>query len=110
MSIKVFDEKGQELNVENLDFNVGALHKQENGTYIYKPFTEQMLIQRQIEQKKSLLDETNELAIKYADGELTDEEYESTKSCRPCSTHSIFEGYLKSYFVGKLIIIRSPLS
>ena len=81
MAIEVFNENGTKLNIDELDFDKGALYK-ENGVYIYKFFSQHQLNQRKIEENKRLLEELNPIAVQYADGEITEQEYAPTREQR----------------------------
>lgn len=49
---------------------------------VYVPYTENELAEREIRALKAKLSETDYQAIKYAEGEMTDEEYAETKAKR----------------------------
>lgn len=66
-------EKGQEYN---------AAYDEYEDIYVFVPYTEIELMQNKIIELKSLLAETDYKAIKYAEGELTEEEYAEMKEQR----------------------------
>lgn len=82
MKIKVLDENGNELDNSTLDYELGYLTKKEEGVFVYHYFDEKQLAEQKIPKLKQLLAETDYKAIKFAEGELSAEEYEPVKQQR----------------------------
>lgn len=75
MEFVILDENDNELNKDELDYNIGYLTKKAEGVFVYHYFTKSQLAERKIPELKQKLADTDYKAIKYAEGELTEEEY-----------------------------------
>lgn len=80
--MKIIDENNNKLNKEELDYEIGYLTKKEEGVFVYHYFNKLQLAERKIPQLKENLFNTDYQAIKYAEGELTAEEYAPMKAQR----------------------------
>ena len=89
--MKIYNENNEELVQDTLDYTVGYLTKKEGTAhdYIYHFFTEEQLKQIRIADYTAQLEETNEFAIKYADGLIDEQEYSEIKAQRQALRNEI---------------------
>ena len=86
--VRVYPNGGQDVEwvVDVAGVEEVEEHDETEDIYVYIPYTEQELAkinaQKRIEELKSLLSSSDYKAIKYAEGELTEEEYAETKALR----------------------------
>lgn len=82
-NITILNEQNQPIrNQESLDYDIGYLTKVSDGVFMYHLFTEKQMAERTIPQLKERLAETDYQAIKYAEGELSAEDYAEMKAQR----------------------------
>lgn len=82
-NITILNEQNQPIqNQESLDYNIGYLTKVSDGVFMYHLFTEKQMAERTIPQLKERLAETDYQAIKFAEGELSAEDYAEMKAQR----------------------------
>lgn len=87
--MKVYNEdKTQELF--NYDLTKGRL-QDDDGVQVFIPYTQEELKQQRIRELKQKLFDTDYIALKYAEGVLSEENYASMKSQRQAWRYEINE-------------------
>lgn len=80
--MKIFDENNKLLDSANLNYDIGYLTKKGEQEYVYYLFTPQQLIERRLYPLKEELESTNEQAIQFADGDLSEQEFAEIRTRR----------------------------
>ena len=80
--MRYLNENFEEVDKNTLDYTKGYLTRESNGDFVYHPFSVSQIAIREINFLKEELSKTDYQAIKYAEGQISEEDYAPMKAKR----------------------------